>query len=103
MNSPNTKLRDKRKLLVQIINTCKLRIQYGIKQKVGQDVLTPINVSVVFGIRNNCLNHANIRSLYLFIREVMKEILLIIEANYCYRSRYNILQQFDVVLIVHRR
>jgi hypothetical protein len=91
-----TKLRDTRKLLVQITNTCKLRIQYGIKQKVGQGVLTPINVSVVFGIRNNCLNRANSRTLYLFIRQDMKQIVLIIEAYYCYRSRYNILQQFGL-------
>jgi hypothetical protein len=51
-----------------------------LKQEVGQFVLRSINLLILFGIKRNCLGSGRSQSLYLFIRRVIKQIAVIIEA-----------------------
>jgi hypothetical protein len=56
----------------------------AMKQEVGQFVLRSINLLVLFGIKRNCLRSGRSQSLYLFIRMVIKQIAVIIEAyHFC--------------------
>jgi hypothetical protein len=58
--------------------------QNWLKQEVGQFVLRSINLLILFGIKRNCLSSGRSRSLYLFIRRVIKQIAVIIEAyHFC--------------------
>jgi hypothetical protein len=55
-----------------------------IKAGVGYFGLRSINVLVLFGKRRNCLRNGRSRSLCLFIRRVIKQIVVIIEAyHFC--------------------
>ena len=49
-----------------------------IKQGVGQFALRSTNLLFLFGIRRNCLSSERNRSLYLSIRRVIKQIVVII-------------------------
>jgi len=46
-----------------------------------------INLLILFGIRRNCLRSGRSRSLYLFIRRVIKHNLVIIEAKHLCQIR----------------
>jgi hypothetical protein len=50
-----------------------------IKAGVGQFILRSINF-ILFGIKRNCLSSGRSQSLYLFVRRVIKQIAIIIEA-----------------------
>jgi len=55
-----------------------------LKQWVEQIALRSINLSILFGIRKNCLKGGRSRSLYLFIRRVIKQIVVITGAyHFC--------------------
>ena len=55
-----------------------------IKQSVEHFALRSINFLILSGIRRNCLSSGRSRSLYLFIRGVKKQIIVIIEAyHFC--------------------
>jgi hypothetical protein len=55
-----------------------------IKQDVGQFVLRSISLLILPGIRSNCLSSGRSRSFYLFIRRVIKQTVVIIEAyHFC--------------------
>jgi len=45
----------------------------GLKLEVGQFALRSINISVLLGIKRNCLSSGKSRSLYLFKRKVIKQ------------------------------
>jgi hypothetical protein len=47
--------------------------QNWLKQEVGQFVLRPRNLQIVFGIRRNCPRSGRSPSMYLFIRRVIKQ------------------------------
>jgi len=53
-----------------------------IKARVEQFTLRSINLLLLFGIRRNCLRCGRSRSLYLSIKRVTKQIVVIIGANY---------------------
>jgi hypothetical protein len=46
----------------------------------GMNNIKSINLLIPFGIKMNCLSSGKSQSLYLFIRRVIKEIAVIIEA-----------------------
>jgi len=48
-----------------------------LKKWVEQIVLRSINVLILFGVRKNCLRGERSRSFYLFIRRVIKQIVVI--------------------------
>jgi len=55
-----------------------------IKAEVKQFALRSINLFILFGIMKNCLRSERSRSLYLSIRRVIKQTVLIIEAyHFC--------------------
>jgi len=49
-------------------------------QEVEEYVLRCINLLILFGIMKNCLNHGRSQFLYFFIRRVIKQTVLFIEA-----------------------
>jgi hypothetical protein len=54
--------------------------QNRLNKEVGQFILRSISLLVLFGIRRNCLNLGKSRSLYLFIRKMIKYSAVIVEA-----------------------
>ena len=65
-----------------------IRFQLNLfKQEIRKSVLTSINVLILYGIRNNCLNSGRNRSLYLFIR-VIKQTVVLIETYHCYQNTH---------------
>ena len=52
-----------------------------LRQALEQLALRSINLLVLFGIRRNCLRSGRSRLLYLSIRRVTKQIVVIIEAH----------------------
>jgi hypothetical protein len=55
-----------------------------IKQGIGQFTLRSINLLIQFRIRKNCLRSGRSQSQYLFIRMVIKQTVVIIEAyHFC--------------------
>jgi len=56
------------------------QIQTGLRQGAEQFVLTSINLLILFGIRTNYQRSGRIRSLFLFIRSVMKQTVAIMLA-----------------------
>jgi hypothetical protein len=50
---------------------------------VGQFASRPINLLILFGIRMDCLRSGRSRSLYLFIRRVLKQTVVIRDVLLC--------------------
>jgi len=55
--------------------------QNWLKQEVGQFVPRSINILIPFGIRRKCLSRGRSQLMYLIIKRVMKQTVVIIEAR----------------------
>jgi len=53
-------------------------LQNGLKQGLEKFIMSSINILFLFGIRRNCLRTGRCRSLYLFTRRAVKQIVVII-------------------------
>jgi hypothetical protein len=53
-----------------------------IKEAVGKFCMRSIDVLILFGIRRSCQKSGRSRRMHLFVRRVIKQILVIIEAYY---------------------
>jgi len=73
----------------QIVNLPQLDIQ---KQGEGKFALSSMNLSILLGIKRNCLRHGRSRSFYQFLRKVIKQIAVIIEAYHFVNYIHNFIQ-----------
>jgi hypothetical protein len=55
------------------------------KQEVGQCILRSLNLLTLLGVKMNCLKGEGVKSLYTFIRKVMKETAVITEKYHHYQ------------------
>jgi hypothetical protein len=58
-----------------------------------------INLLILFGIRRNCLRSERSRTLYLFIRRAIKQIVVIIEAYHFCQTRTKFFPTFPAVKV----